>query len=331
MTSDMPMIRAASLAIGLLAGSAAQAFDLQGHRGARGLAPENTLAAFATALSIGVTTLELDVGLSKDGALVVYHDRWLNPDITRGPDGAHLTARGPLIRSLTVEELKGYDVGRLKADSRYAQTFAQQRAADGERIPTLAEVFELVRRSGADRVRFNIETKLSPSAPDDTADPETFARALAEAVRASGLAARVSVQSFDWRTLKGMQRIAPELTRVCLTVQSSNFDTVQRDKPGASPFTAGLDVDDFGGSTPKLVHAAGCAVWSPSFRDLTAERLAEAKALGLKVIPWTVNEPADMERLTAMEVDGIITDYPDRLRKVMADRGMPLPPPAPAR
>jgi glycerophosphoryl diester phosphodiesterase len=138
--------------------------------------------------------------------------------------------------------------------------------------------------------------------------------------------ARVTVQSFDWRTLKVMQRIAPEIARVCLTAQAAAFDTVQVDKPGPSPWTAGLDVDDVGGSTPRLVAAAGCAVWSPTYRDLTAERLAEAKSFGLMTIPWTVNERADMERLIAMGVDGIISDYPDALREVMGANGLPLPP-----
>jgi glycerophosphoryl diester phosphodiesterase len=224
-----------------------------------------------------------------------------------------------------------YDVGRLKTDSAYAKGFPEQRPVDGERVPTLAEVFDFLSKRGAEQVRLNIETKLSPNAPKDTVDPETFARLLADAIRQAGATGRAAVQSFDWRTLKAMQKIAPEIERVCLTAQSANFDTVQVGKPGPSPFTAGLDVDDFGGSTPKLVAEAGCAVWSPSFRDVTAENLAEAKALKLKTIPWTVNETADMERLIALGVDGIITDYPDRLRKVMAAKDIKLPPPVPVR
>ncbi len=181
------VIAAAIVAGSLLAPTAVHAFDLQGHRGARGLAPENTLAGFETALAIGVTTLELDLGMTKDGVVVVSHDSRLNPDHTRGPDGQFLAAQGPPIRSLTLAELKRYDVGRLKPGTSYAATFAGQRAVDGATIPTLAEVFELVRRTKADHVRFNIETKLTPTSGADTPDPETFAGAVAAAVREAGL------------------------------------------------------------------------------------------------------------------------------------------------
>jgi glycerophosphoryl diester phosphodiesterase len=315
---------------GLIAGQTANAFDLQGHRGARGLAPENTLEGFAIALSVGVTTLELDLAMTRDEVLVVSHDRRLNPDHTRGPDGQFLAAEGPAIRSLTLAEVQRYDVGRLKPGTSYAASLPEQRPADGARIPALTELFDLVRRNGADHVRFNIETKITPTSGAETPDAEAFAAAFAKAVRDAGLVTRVSIQSFDWRTLVAMKRIAPEIERVCLTAEALNFDTIRRGEPGPSPWTAGLDVDDFG-SVPRLVAAAGCAVWSPLYRNAKPDDIAAAKALGLKVIPWTVNERADMERLIAQGVDGIITDYPDRLRALMAEKGIPLPPAVAAR
>jgi glycerophosphoryl diester phosphodiesterase len=322
----MARTTAAVAAVIVVAASAAAAFDLQGHRGARGLAPENTLEGFGRALSIGVSTLEFDLGMSKDGVLVVQHDIWLNPDTTRAPDGVFLAQRGPALRALTLAELQRYDVGRLKPGTSYAASFPAQRQVDGARIPTLASVFDLAKRSKADHVRFNVETKMTPTAGADTADPETFAAAVIKAISDAGMASRVSVQSFDWRTLAVFRRLAPEVPRVCLTVERGANNNIQRGRPGPSPWTAGLDVDDFGGSTPRLVNAAGCTGWSPLYLDLTDATLKEAQALGLKVIPWTVNEPADMERLIAAGVDGLITDYPDRLRAVMAARKMPLPP-----
>ncbi|GGK26823.1 glycerophosphodiester phosphodiesterase [Salinarimonas ramus] len=312
------------LAAAVLATAPALAFDLQGHRGARGLAPENTLAAIDQALAIGVDTLELDLVVTADDVLVVHHDLTLNGDIARGPDGAWVTGEVPL-RSLTLDVVKTFDVGRLRAGSEYALRFADQITRDGARIPTLDEVFARVAALGADHVRFNLETKISPSHPAHTPAPDAFAALLAEAIRAHGLVERVSVQSFDWRTLDAMAEIAPEIVRVCLTAQG-RFDTVRAGEAGASPWLGGRDVDDADGSAPALAAQAGCAVWSPHHGDVDADRLAEAKGLGLAVVPWTVNEIADMRRLVDLGVDGLITDYPNRLRALLVERGIETAP-----
>ena len=304
--------------------SGAEGFDLQGHRGARGLAPENTLAAFRKALEIGVTTLELDLGMTRDGVLVVSHDPVLNPDIVRGPDGQWLSAPGPPINTLTLAELKLYDVGRVNPRSRYAAQLPEQVARDGERVPTLKEVVDLARSSGKS-VRFNVETKLRPDRPGEAPPPEAFAKAVVEFWRAEKLEPVAAVQSFDWRTLLEVKRLAPDIETACLTIQQPSFDNVQRGRAGASPWTGGLDVDELGGSVPRLVQRVGCGVWSPFYRELTAESLAEAVALGLAVIPWTVNEKSEIARLIDLGVHGIITDYPDRLREVMREKKLPLP------
>lgn len=305
----------------------AVAFDLQGHRGARGLAPENTLPAFATALSLGVTTLEFDVNLSKDGKLVVGHDPVLQPHLARLGD-KWIAAPGPAIWHSTAQELLQYDVGRLDPASRYGQTYPEQKPIDGTRMPLLDQVFALAAKGGNNNVRFNIETKLNPAKPDESAPPEQFATALVLAIRQAGLGHRSSIQSFDWRTLKAAAALAPEIPRVHLTIEGTNSDNVQRGRPDTSPWLGGLDADDFT-STPALVKAAGGQVWSPFWRNVTPELVAEAHRLGLQVIPWTVNEPAEMDRLIAMKVDGLISDYPDRLRSAMQARGLPLPRPSP--
>lgn len=301
-------------------------FDLQGHRGARGLAPENTLPAFATALSLGVTTLELDTGITSDGMVVVAHDRHLNPLITRDAAGNWLEGQeGPAVRALSLAEIKSYDVGAIRPDTPYAKTFAQQRAVPGTRMPTLAEVAALVRKSGNSLVRFDIETKISPLA-DDTVPPDVFVATLVKALREAGIAERTAIQSFDWRTLAIVQKTAPEIGTIYLTSENS---TVWRSKPEPSPWFAGLKLADHGGSLPRMVKAMGGRIWSPFYRDMTPEMFAEAHALGLEVVVWTVNEPADIERMIALGVDGLITDYPDRARAVMARRGMALPAPTP--
>ena len=202
---------------------------------------------------------------------------------------------------------------------------------DGERIPRLADVFALVEKRGNREVRFNVETKLFPERPELTLPPEAFAEAVVRVVREAGMEARTSIQSFDWRSLKAVQRIAPGLVTVALTRQRPGDDTLQAARPGPSPWLAGLDVDDFGGSVPRLVKASGAPVWSPHYLDLEKARVAEAHALGLAVVPWTINETADMERVAGWKVEGIISDRPDRLRAVLEKMGLAVPRPTPAR
>ena len=286
------------------AARAAQPFDLQGHRGARGLAPENTLPAFAAALSLGVTTLELDTGVTRDGVVVVYHDRRLNPDTTRGIDGGWLEGQGPPLRLLDYAELSQFDVGRLRQGSAYAAAQPAQQPVDGTRIPKLAEVFALARKARNEQVRFNIETKLSPEAPDESPPPVEFARAVVAEIRKAGVASRATVQSFDWRTLAVVQAEAPEIATVYLTGQK--FD-----------------------NAPAKIKQAGGRIWSPNFLGLDLETLKQAHTLGLQVVVWTVNEPAQIAAMLDLGVDGIISDRPDLVRAEMAKRGMPLPQPTP--
>jgi len=312
----------------LMAAGGAAGLDLQGHRGARGLLPENTLPAFARALAIGITTLELDTALTRDGVVVVSHDATLNPDITRGPGGAWIDRGNLAIHALSWQELQAYDVGRIRPQTAYAQRFSAQQPVDGTRIPRLAEVFDLARRAGNNSVRFNIETKISPERPRLTAAPEVFARALIRLIRAENLESRATIQSFDWRTLQVVQREAPGIATVYLTAQQPWLDNI-RARDVSSPWTAGFHVSRYGGSVPRMVKAAGGAVWSPHFSDLTRAQLREARQLGLKVIVWTVNEDADITRMIDWGVDGIISDYPDSLRRIAAGRGLALPPATP--
>ncbi len=302
-------------------------FDLQAHRGGRGLAPENTLAAFRRALAIGVTTLETDVAVTRDGVPVLAHDPRLNPDIVRGPDGGWLRGTGPAIRSLMLQELQRYDVGRLDPQTRYARQWPQQQPADGETFPTLASLFALAGAhvaAGGRPPRFNLETKLTPDSGDDTLPPAEYARVLVDAVRSAGLTDRVTIQSFDWRTLVEVRRIAPEIPTACLTIESEGMNTVRSGADGISPWHAGIGGERLP-SLPMRIRDAGCSIWSMFWRNLTVSSAQEARALGLKLLPWTVNDPAEMGRLIDLGVDGLITDYPDRLRRVLVERGIPAP------
>jgi glycerophosphoryl diester phosphodiesterase len=311
-------LRVVVLALASIA-AIANAFDLEGHRGARGLAPENTMAAFRKALSIGVTTIETDMAITKDGIVVIAHDRDLNPAVVRDASGEWLSARGPAIRTLSLSELRTYDVGRLDPKSDYAKQFPLQIASDGERYPTLDELIALVKPTA---LRIDIETKITPTSGETTADPETFVRLVLERIRAADMTARTTLQSFDWRTLVIARKMAPQIETACLTSEEANFDTVKPDESGRSPWHAGLNLADYGGSVPKLVQAAGCAVWSANAQSLTRQRIDEAHALKLKVLAWTVNDHAEMSRLIDLGVDGLITDYPDRLGKLLEEKSI---------
>jgi glycerophosphoryl diester phosphodiesterase len=294
--------------------------DIQGHRGARGLLPENTLPAFSRALELQVDTLELDCAVTADGVAVISHDAALNPDITRDEHRHWLEHTGPAIVDLTYAELQRFDVGRLKPGTAYATRFPRQQPLDGTRIPRLQDLFTLVRHSGNDRVRFNIETKISPLAPRRTVSPRAFVDVLLRTIRIARMAERVSIQSFDWRTLQIVQREAPGIPTVYLTAASVEPHNVKLGHE-ALQWTAGHALSAFDGSVPRMIKAAGGAAWSPYFRELDRGAVEEAQQAGLKVVPWTVNEERDMRRLIDWQVDSIISDYPDVLVRVAMERG----------
>jgi len=233
--------------------------------------------------------------VTRDGVVVIHHDRRLNPDVARGPDGTWVSAPAPLIKDLSFDELQRYDVGRIRPGSEYAQRFPQQKPVDGTRIPRLSDLFA----TAGNTVRFNIETKVAPEAPGDTLPPEPFARALIAEIRKAGVERRAIVQSFDWRTLKVVEREAPGIATAYLT--------------------------EGGNSDPDKVHAAGGRIWSPDFRQVSPARAAAARELGLRVIPWTVNERADIARMLELGVEGLISDYPDRVREELELRRLALP------
>ena len=181
-----------------------------------------------------------------------------------------------------------------------------------------------MKKSGNAKVRFNIETKLSPVAGDGEADATAHAQALLDAVRAAGMVSRVAIQSFDWRSLQAVQRLAPGIPTVYLSAQQKWLDNIGVDATAGSPWVAGFQYKAHG-SVPRMVKAAGGAIWSPYFGDVDSQRVIEARSMGLKVVVWTVNDPAVIRAMLDLGVDGIISDRPDLVREAMAERGMPLP------
>lgn len=288
-----------------------------GHRGAAGLMPENTLAAFMRACDIGVDAVELDVFITAGRKIVVHHDYTLKPDIARTPDGKWLPGDGPAINTITLNELKTYDVGRLKPGTRYAKRYPEQEPADGERIPTLDEVIELMKNNCNRATEVWIEIKTNPEKPTLTPAPETVAEAVMQVLKKQAFSKRARILSFDWRSLAHVQKMAPEIPTVYLSIIGVRFNNIKPGQPGASPWMAGYDIDDFKGSIPQAVKAAGGLYWAPFYKHITYDLLKEAHELGLKVYVWTVDSRSEMVRLREMGVDGIITNRPDILKSIV--------------
>jgi len=296
------------------------------HRGGAGLYPENTLAAFRDAVARGCDGAELDVQLSKDGEVVVFHDFKLKPEICRR-DGAWIKKPTPLIKELTLAELKRYDIGRHDPASDYAKARPHSMAVDGETIPTLAEVLAV---TNAAKKPFKLQVELKTSFFDRnvSSDPIALADATVAVLRRADYLERTIFVGFDWAGLLHAKKLAPRV-ECWFTTMELDFlrDPPAKDDPplktllrhwaetGTSPWAAGFDPRNYDGSIQKAIRAAGGDGWFPYFPDATEEAVVEAKALGLKVGAWTVNEPEDMRRLIALGLDGICTDRPDLLAK----------------
>jgi len=284
-----------------------------GHRGAAGLAPENTLAAFKKACELGVDAVELDVLLTADSKIVVHHDYSLKSDTARTPDGKWLQHSGPAINTISLDKLKTYDVGRLKPGTRYARRYPEQQPVDGERIPTLEEVISFLKAGCDPATQLWVEIKTNPEKPDLTPSPETVADRVVPLLREENITGRVRILSFDWRALVHVQKVAPDIPTVYLSLEGRSLNNIKPGQPGPSPWMAGIDIDDFNGSIPRAVKAAGGSYWAPYYKHITAGLLNEAHELGIQVFVWTVDSKNDMERLIEMGIDGIITNRPDVL------------------
>ena len=295
-------------------GYPAKTFHIVGHRGAAGLAPENTIPAFIRAIEIGVDAIELDVLLTSDGKLVVHHDFQLTPDIARKEDGSWLESWDrPLIKNMTLKEVKLYDVGRLNPYTSYARRYPEQQPFDGEHIPTLREVISLLKSKGDKTTNLWIEIKTSPEKSKMTPSPQSVASAVIKLLHEEDFMCRAQILSFDWRALAHVRKIAPGIPVVYLSHVGIRLNNIKPGRPGPSPWMAGIDIDDFSGSIPQAIYAAGGRLWGPHYKYITYSLLEEAHRLGIRVFVWTPDSKFEMLRMIEMGVDGIITNRPDIL------------------
>ena len=312
------------------AAAQAASFDLQAHRGGRGETTEESLRAFAKALELGVSTLELDVVLTKDRQPLVWHDPTIQPE--KCVDTASAFAGDPLypyvgklVHDLTLAQIRMLDCGKLLDDFPHAEVVR------GNKIATLPQVFALTDSYGAD-VRFNIETKVEADKPGASASPQEFVDVILTAIRSANKVDRVEIQSFDWRTLPMVRRLEPSIPLVALWDET----TWTPDSPWLNGINPAVVGDPIIGAimvganilSPGYSVPYGQTPSDPGFALVADSAFVDrAHALGLKVVPWTIDDADTMRAQIAAGVDGIITDYPTLLRSVMAQLGMPLPPP----
>jgi glycerophosphoryl diester phosphodiesterase len=256
-------------------GAAENRILVHGHRGARARRPENTLPAFEYAIAQGVDALEMDMAVTKDNVIVISHDPVLEPPVCTGPQ------ESVVIRELTLAEVRQWDCGAVQNPR-----FPAQQTVPGTRMPTLDDVFQLAARGSFD---YNIETKSFPDKPEYTPPPDEFARMVLRKIRQYGLEKRIILQSFDFRTLVAMRKLAPEI-RLSALVEN--------------------DARDF---TVISAAAANAEIVSPEFQLVTPEKVEAAHRAGLQVLPWTADTPADWDMLIAAKVDAIISDDPAAL------------------
>ena len=257
---------------------------VHGHRGARARFPENTLPAFEYAIQQGVDALEMDMAVTKDNVIVISHDPILQGPVCTG------AKQSAVIHELTLAEVRQWDCGAVQNPR-----FSTQKPVPGTRMPTLDDVFQLASRGSFD---YNIETKSFPDQPQYTPPPEVFARMVLEKIRQYKLEKRIILQSFDFRTLVAMRKLAPEI-RLSALIEKDPRD-----------FTA-------------IVKEAGNAeIVSPEFSLVTPAKVAAAHAAGIQVVPWTADTPKDWDMLIQAKVDAIISDDPAELMAHLKKRGV---------
>ena len=314
-------------------------YDMEFHRGGRDARPENTLYAYQYALENGALTIECDMQLTADGQIVLSHNPALNPDITTDAGGKRIEAGRYFIHDMLLEEVQAFNVGMMDEASEYYDLHGRTQVRADAAIPSLRELFELVRDSKNEQVRMSIEAKYYPDPAlgifyEKNPDKDVLLREFLDLVNEFGFKNRVILQSFDWSVLVKMKELDPEIETIALYSEQPSWDgadstTLWLDRDEASPWLAALNSHDFDGDPVKAAASLGIDDISPYYEEITEEQVAEAHALGMKVVPWTVNRAEDMKALYEMGVDGMITDKAWILRQVLEVQGEELLPAGP--
>ncbi len=291
---------------------------LIGHRGARGVMPENSMEGFRFTTGIGVVALEFDVVLTRDRIPVITHNHHLSRAATRTADGNWIKGEEPKVADLTLAQVQELEVGGLDGGSVYGKRFVDQAFMNKVRVPRLADLLDLARRPENSGLHLLLELKSDPEMKDDASERSDVVAIVVAEIRARGLEPRTVLHSFDWDMLDECRAQAPEMPTSYLSKLPENTDDPGED----SSKSVGPDFAAMTVSLPRAVRDAGGQIWCPHVHDVTSALVAEAHSLGLLVCSWTVNEAADIEAMIDAGVDGIVSDYPGRVQRCLLNRGL---------
>ena len=287
---------------------------IYGHRGARGDMPKNTLSGFKYIFDSDVLAFETDILISKDKIPVITHDFYLNPDLTKDSNGNWIKKNNIKIYDLKYEELKKYEVGELNKSTRYGKRFKDQKSVDNQKIIKLEELFELVEKFPKEDFFINLEIKSTPLEEGLTPNPEEMVSIVKKEILKSKYVDKILISSFDWRILSECKKQLPDTLRGYLSFQQDLGSSKKTIYEGSPWMNTDEEFNMF--ELPKLIKKLDGHVWCAFHRDITKQNVSLAHDIGLGVNVWTVNSERDMIKMIKYGVDGIITDYPNRLKKV---------------
>ena len=290
---------------------------IYGHRGARGDLPENTLDSFKFLFENKISAFETDILLSKDLIPVINHDFRLNPALTKDSKGNWIENDDIQIFDLSYQQLTKFKIGSIDKKSKYGRRFDNQKSLGEQNIPKLSDLLELTSNSISDDLIINLEIKSTPVEENLTPSPNVMARYIIDEVNKTELKDKVIYSSFDWRVLREIKNIDPQISRAYLT---SELKGKVYDKSPWLDFMPLYDSDSR--ELPRLIKTLGGMAWHPKHKDINKDMVRISHEEGLPVNVWTVNEKYEMLRMIEYGVDGIITDYPLRLKKLCEENGI---------
>ena len=288
---------------------------IYGHRGARGDLPENTLESFKYLFENNINAYETDILISKDLIPVITHDFRLEPSFTKDSEGNWIEDENIKIFDLTYEELLKFDVGSINKLSRYGRRFVNQKPLENQRIPKLSELLDLSSKNKSENLLINLEIKSTPDEENLTPAPEDTVKLVVDEINLSNLKDKIIVSSFDWRTLTEIKNQYPEISRAYLTYQQVRGMKIKKTIYNRSPWMSFLPFyEDH--ELPKIIKSQGGKAWHPYRKDITKKLVDISHQEDLPVNVWTVNEEYEMLKMIEFGVDGIMTDYPLRLKEL---------------